>query len=91
MRIKVIFAWLVTITIFTLSVASVIWYIYTQHYVQDSTNTATTGIFFQQTLNLDEYKNVSSGNGWLGKYDRYTRSDRHTEVLTIYCNTYCKK
>ena len=68
-----------------------VWYMFTQKYVQDSPTTATTGIFFKKTLNLEEYKNISSGNSAWGKYDSYSRSDRHTEVLQIYCNTYCKK
>jgi len=66
-------------------------YIYAQQYVQDSNTTATKGIFFKSTLNLEAYQNVSKGNGWLGKFERYSRSDRHTEVLTIYCKDYCKK
>jgi len=67
-----------------------IWYHYTQVYVQDSSTTATKGIIFKKTLKLDAYKNVSSGNDIWGKYDRYSRSDRHTEALTVYCKDYCK-
>ena len=74
-----------------LSTALIIWYMYSQRYVQDSTNTATTGIIFKTTLNLDEYKNVSSGNDMLGNFDRYTRSDRHSDIITVYCGKYCKK
>jgi len=90
MKAKVILTWLVAAMVLAASAALVVWYIYTQRYVQDSVTTATTGIFFQSTLNLNEYKNVSSGNNLLGKYDRYSRSDRHDDVLTIYCNEYCK-
>lgn len=69
-----------------------IWYTYTQQYVQDSPNTATKGVFFKNTIHLEEYKNIANGNSWLGKYDRYSRSDRMTEqdVLTVYCKDYCK-
>ena len=74
-----------------LSISVFVWYLYSQKYVQAGTYTATTGIFFQTTLNLNEYKRVSSGNNLWGKYDRYSRSDRHNDVLTIYCNSYCSK
>ncbi len=70
---------------------STLFTIYTQLYTQDSPNTATKGIIFTQTLNLKEYRNVSNGLGAWGYYDRYTRSDRHDEVITVYCNKYCKK
>jgi len=74
-----------------LIVTGSIWYSFTQKYVQDSPITATTGIIWKKTLNLKEYKNISSGNNIWGKYDSYSRSDRHTEVLTIYCRNFCKK
>lgn len=64
---------------------------YVQHFNQDSKTTATSGWVFQTTLNLTEYKNVSTGNNLWGTFDRYTRSDRHTETITVYCNEYCKK
>jgi len=64
---------------------------YSQHYNQDSPTTAVSGILFKTTLNLPEYRNVSSGNDLWGNYHRYTRSDRHTDVLTIYCNKYCEQ
>ena len=63
---------------------------YSRMYVQDSSITATKGIFFKKTLNLEEYRNVSSGNDVWGQYSKYSRSDRHTETLTIYCKEYCK-
>jgi len=90
MKAKVILTWVAAILVLSASAALVVAYIYSQRYVQDSATTATTGIFFQSTLNLNEYRNVSSGNNLLGKYDRYSRSDRHDDVLTIYCNEYCK-
>ncbi len=68
-----------------------VWYQYTQMYVQDSKTTATTGIVWQKTLNLKEYKRVSNGNDLWGKYDRYTRSDRHSDAITVYCKEYCSK
>lgn len=65
-------------------------YIYTQQYVQDSNTTATKGALFTTTLNLEAYEHVSSGIDILGKFDRYSRSDRHSDVLTVYCKDYCK-
>lgn len=87
-KFKAIFMSLLLIVVLTIGF---VWYSFTQKYVQDSPTTATTGILFQKTLNLKEYKNISSGNSVWGKYDSYSRSDRHTEVLRIYCNEYCKK
>ncbi len=69
----------------------VLWYAYTQHFNQDSEKTATSGILFQTTLNLIEYRNVSTGNNLWGTFNRYTRSDRHADTLTVYCNKYCKE
>ena len=89
MRIKTILAYLVAMLIFALSTTVILAYMYSQRYVQDSPNTATTGIFFKKTLKLDVYENVASGNGWLGTYDRYSRSDRHSDVITVYCKEYC--
>lgn len=63
---------------------------YMQKYNQDSKTTATSGWFFKTTLNLSEYKNVSSGNDLWGSFERYSRSDRHTETISVYCNKYCK-
>ena len=65
---------------------------YVQKFNQDSETTATSGWYFQTTLNLKEYKNVSTGNDLWGQFNRYTRSDRMgpDDVLTIYCNQYCK-
>ena len=76
--------------VFLLVMAGITWYNYTQHYNQDNKDTATSGIFFKTTLNLKEYKNVSTGNDLWGTFDVYSRSDRHTETLKIYCNKYCK-
>ena len=88
---KQIFTLLVAAIVAAIVATVTVWYIYSQQYVQDSQHTATEGIFFKTTLNLKEYKRVSTGNGWLGTFDRYTRSDRHNDVLTIYCNNYCSK
>lgn len=66
-------------------------YVYSQQYVQNGTKTATMGIVFKNTLHLEQYRKISTGNGWLGKYDNYSRSDRHDEVLTVYCKEYCEK
>ena len=68
-----------------------IFYLYTQNFNQDSDKTATQGIFFKKTLYLKEYKRVSNGNDLWGKYHRYSRSDRQTEAITVYCNKYCSK
>ena len=66
-------------------------YLYAGKYVQTSPTTATTGIIFKETLNLNEFRNVSSGNNIWGKYTCYTRSDRHAEVTIVYCNKFCTK
>ncbi len=79
------------LAVLSLSLFLLLSYLYSQKYVQDGANTATTGIILKQTLNLKEYKRVSSGLGVWGKYDRYSRSDRHDDVLTIYCNNWCEK
>ena len=83
--------WSIGLGLLTLSSSTIVWYLYSQRFVQDGPNTATQGILFKTTLNLDVYQNVSSGNGWLGKFNRYSRSDRHSEVITVYCKDYCKK
>ncbi len=58
---------------------------YTQRYIADDNNTtATKGIFMQKTVYLKEYKHLGNGNGLFGTYNRYSRSDRHTDVLSIY-------
>jgi len=62
-----------------------------QLYTQNSETTAVSGILFKKELKLNSYKLVGSGNGILGNYSRYTRSDRHNEVITVYCKQYCKK
>jgi len=79
-----------SITLF-IAIGLIAYYNYTQHYNQDSKSTATSGIFFKTTLNLSEYKNVSTGNDLWGTFNRYSRSDRHGDVLTIYCNDFCQK
>ncbi len=66
-------------------------YTYAGKYVQTSPTTATTGIIFKETLNLNEFRNVSSGNNIWGKYTCYTRSDRQSEVTIVYCKQFCTK
>lgn len=65
-----------------------------QLYTQDSPTTASNGIYFTKTLNLEAYKMISSGKDFRlplkGPYNNYSRSDRHNEVVTVYCNKYCK-
>lgn len=78
-------------TIFILVIGGLASNTYMQHFNQDSKDTATSGWYFKTTLNLEEYKNVSTGNDLWGTFDRYTRSDRHTETITVYCNEYCKE
>ncbi len=80
----------IALALFLTSGSLTTWYSYTQHYNQDSKETATSGIFFKTTLNLKEYRNVSTGNNLWGTFDRYTRSDRHSDTITVYCNKYCK-
>ena len=79
-----------SLAVFLSLLGGILFYTYVQHFNQDSKTTATSGIFFQTTLNLEQYKNVSTGNDLWGTFDRYTRSDRHTETITVYCNKYCK-
>ena len=85
---KIILTGLITLIIV---ISASVWYKYTQVFVQDSNSTATQGIFFKKTLKLEAYKNISSGNDIWGRYDRYSRSDRHTEAITVYCKEYCKE
>ena len=59
-------------------------YSYTQRFVVDNNATATKGILFQKTIYLKEYKHLGKGNGLFGNYDRYSRSDRHSDVLSVY-------
>lgn len=71
-------------------VVLVLVYQYNQLFTQTSKDTAESGIVFKKTLMLDEYKLIAVGNGLLGKYHRYSRSDRHNEVMTVYCKQFCK-
>lgn len=57
---------------------------YTQRLVKDSETTATKGLFFKVTVDLTQYKKLGLGNGLYGKYESYSRSDRHGDVLTVY-------
>ena len=79
------------LTVLAFTVASVLFggYKYAQLYKQDSNETATSGILFKKSLHLDKYQKVSSGNGLLGNYDNYSRSDRHNELVTVYCKNWC--
>ena len=63
--------------------------IYFSLYKQNSPTTATRGFIFRNTVNLNAYKHISSGNNLFGDYKNYSRSDRHDELITIYCNEYC--
>jgi len=65
-------------------------WMYTQRFNQDSDTTATQGVFFTKTLNLNAYKRVSDGISMWGEYSNYSRSDRHDETVTVYCNEFCK-
>lgn len=67
-----------------------------QLYTQNSPTTASKGILFKKTLNLTAYKKVSKGTSWQsifllqGQYNNYSRSDRHDELVTVYCKSYCQ-
>jgi len=80
-----------SILIVLVAVATAILLSYSQKFTQDSNITATAGIVFKKTLNLEHYKPVSSGLGVWGRYTNYSRSDRQTEYITVYCNKYCSK
>ena len=56
---------------------------YTQRYVQVSETSATNGLFFTRTIDLKEFNKVGTGSGLFGKYDSYSRSDRH-EAISVY-------
>lgn len=75
---------LIGIAILLLPVLAIVSYKYTQRYVYDSNTTATNGILFQRTIYLKEYKHLGNGNGLYGEYDRYSRSDRHDHVISVY-------
>lgn len=77
----------IAISIIFLSIPTVM--VYSNQYRQDSLNTATKGIIFKETLKLDVYKNVATGNDLFGSYNKYSRSDRQSEVATVYCGEYC--
>lgn len=91
MKLKTLSIYISALFIVTLVLTATIFYIYSQEYVQDSKDSATKGLIFKKTLNLEHYKNVSSGNGMLGKYDRYSRSLNHSDVITVYCKEFCKE
>jgi len=82
---------LIVLTLLALVVTVTLGVAYTQRFNQDGKQTATSGIFFHKTLNLNAYKMVSSGTSMWGRYANYSRSDRHNETVTVYCNDYCKK
>lgn len=71
------------------------YYSLSQLYTQDSTTTATSGVLFTKTLNLTAYKQISDGKNFMypimGKFVNYSRSDRHNELVTVYCGEYCPK
>ena len=71
-----------------------VFYTVSQLYTQDSKTTATAGIFFTKQLQLGAYKKISTGKDWKwffkGQFNNYSRSDRHNELVTVYCNDFCK-
>ncbi len=64
---------------------------YSKKYTQISHTQAVKGILFKEYLNLDAYKEVSSGLSIWGYYTDYSRSDREAEKTRILCKDYCKK
>mgnify|MGYP006899556704 CR=1 FL=1 len=73
-----------TISMLLVMISPFVFWSYTQRYVDNLDGTATMGIMFEKTIYLKEYKNLGKGNGWFGDYERYSRSDRHGDVLSIY-------
>lgn len=57
---------------------------YTQRFIKNSDDTATSGIWFTDTIVLSQYKYLGKGNGLFGSRLNYTRSDRHGEVISVY-------
>ncbi len=56
---------------------------YTQRWVEVPNNLATQGLIFTTTIELEQYKHIGTGSGLFGKYNIYSRSDRH-ESINVY-------
>lgn len=56
---------------------------YTQRWVEGTNNLATQGLIFTKTIELEQYKHIGTGSGLFGKYNIYSRSDRH-ESINVY-------
>lgn len=56
---------------------------YSQRWVEEPNNLATQGLVFTKTIELEQYKHIGTGSGVFGKYNIYSRSDRH-ESINIY-------
>lgn len=70
----------IVITIFVVPLSL---YSYSQRYVTIDNKTAKCGIWFTKTIDLSMYKQIGTGSGLFGKYDSYSRSDRH-EAISVY-------
>ena len=65
----------VTIITFLVIIAMIFVWAFTQRYVEDDSGmTATKGIVFTRTIELDKYQKIGDGRGLFGNYDLITRS-----------------
>lgn len=75
-----IIAWCIAVTIFFIPISL---YSYLQRYTTIDNKIAERGLWFTNTIDLSAYKYIGSGYGLFGKYDSYSRSDRH-ETISVY-------
>lgn len=75
-----ILSWCIVISIFVLPISL---YSYSQRYITIDNKIAERGLWFTNTIDLSAYKYIGTGSGLFGKYDSYSRSDRH-ETISVY-------
>lgn len=75
-----IITWSIVVTIFAVPLSL---YSYLQRYTTIDNKIAERGLWFTNTIDLSAYKYIGSGSGLFGKYDSYSRSDRH-ETISVY-------
>ena len=74
------FGYYVAYTIAFWSLTTILMYKYTDN------NTATTGQIFKDTIVLSEHKLIGSSDYVIFKTDKYSRSDRQSEVIEVVVN-----
>lgn len=75
-----IITWCIVVTICAVPLSL---YSYLQRYTTIDNKIAERGLWFTNTIDLSVYKYIGSGSGLFGKYDSYSRSDRH-ETISVY-------